>query len=152
VAPGFDEAAAMKVRSVVGVIVGGVVDIVATNVFGIPLVIYVMYRDHLAGAGAARALASAITSDPSIVVTMMVLGGVASVLGGYTAAWIAGRSFLVIGAFSAWFCTVFGIMSLVHDDAGTSLLQHLGGLVLSPALGLLGGYVRSLQTRRVVRA
>jgi hypothetical protein len=140
----------MKVRSIVGVLVGGVVDIVATNVFALPVVMYVMFRDHLIGAGAAQTLARTITSDPSLVATTMVLGAVASVLGGYMAAWIAGRSHLLIGALSAYLCTAFGIMSLFHDTAGASLLQHLGGFMLSPALGLFGGYLRLLQTRRRV--
>jgi hypothetical protein len=80
------------------------------------------------------------------------LGALASVLGGYTAAWIAGRSHLLIGALSAYLCTAIGIVSLLHGTPGVSLVQHLGGFVLSPALGLLGGYLRSLQTRRVARA
>jgi hypothetical protein len=97
-------------------------------------------------------LARTISSDPSLVATMMVFGALASVLGGYTAAWIAGRSHLLIGALSAYLCTAIGIVSLLHGTAGVSLVQHLGGFVLSPALGLLGGYLRSLQTRRVARA
>jgi hypothetical protein len=154
VAPPADEDFIMKTRSVVGVLVGGVVDIVATNIFALPVVMYVMSRDHLigAGAGATQTLVRTITSDPSLIATTMVLGSLASVLGGYTAAWIAGRSHLLIGALSAYLCTVFGIVSLFHDTAGASLLQHLGGFVLSPALGLLGGYLRLLQMRRVARA
>ena len=139
----------MKTRSIVGVIAGGVVDILATNVFALPVVMYVIFRDHLVGAGAGAALPRTIASDPSLVATMLVLGALASVLGGYTAAWIAGRSHLVIGALSAYLCTVFGIVSLFHDTTGASLVQHLGGFALSPALGLLGGYLRSLQRRRV---
>jgi hypothetical protein len=143
----------MNMRSIVGVLVGGVVDIVATNIFALPVIMYVVLRDHPVGAGAAQALARAIGADPSLVATTMVLGGLASVLGGYTAAWIARRNYLLIGALSAYLCTMFGIVSLVHDTAGAaSLGQHLGGLVMSPALGLLGGYLRSLQMRRVARA
>ncbi len=59
---------------------------------------------------------------------------------------------MVIAALSAYLCTVFGIVAFFHDTAGASLMQHLGGFVLSPALGLLGGYLRSLQTRRVAHA
>jgi hypothetical protein len=142
----------MKIRSVVAVLVGGVVDIVATNIFVFPVGVYVVIRDHLVGVGASQTLTRTISSDPSLVATTMVLGALASVIGGYTAAWIAGRSPLLIGALSAYLCTVFGIVSLLHDTTGAPLLQHLGGFVLSPALGLLGGYVRSLQTRRVARA
>ena len=142
----------MKTRSIVGVLVGGVVDIVATNIFAIPVVMYVVFRDHPVGSDASQALARTISSDPSLVATMMVLGALASVLGGYTAAWIARRNHLLIGALSAYLCVASGIVSLAHGIPGVSLLQHLGGLVLSPALGLLGGYLRSLQTRRVARA
>lgn len=142
----------MSFRSIVGVLVGGVVDIFATNVFALPVAMYVMVRDHLAGPDAGQALARTIGSDPSLLATMMILGCLASVLGGYTAAWIAGRSHLLVGGLSAYLCTAFGIASLFHDAPGVSLLQHLGAFVLSPALGLLGGYLRSLQTRRVARA
>ena len=141
----------MKARSIVGVLLGGVVDIFATNAFALPLVMYVMARDHLVGAGPDQ-LARAMSADSSLVTTMMLLGALASVLGGYTAAWIAGRNQRLVGALSAYLCTAFGILSLVHGTPGVSLLQHLGGFLLSPALGLFGGYLRSLQTRRVARA
>ncbi len=139
----------MKTRSVVGVLAGGVIDIVATNIFAIPVVMYVIVRDHPVGAdGLTRALAA----EPALMATMMILGALASVLGGYTAAWIARRNHLLIGALSAYLCVASGIVALVHGTPGVSLIQHLGGLALSPALGLLGGYLRSLQSRRVVRA
>jgi hypothetical protein len=142
----------MNARSIAAVLVGGVVDIAATNVFALPLVMYVVFRDHPAGPDATQTLLHTISSDPALVATSMVLGGLASVLGGYVAAWMAGRSHLLIGALSAYLCTAFGIAALVHGTPGVSLLQHLGGFTFSPALGLLGGYLRSLQTRRVARA
>ena len=143
----------MNMRSTVGVLVGGVVDIVATNIFALPVIVYVMVRDHPVGACAAQTLARVIGADPSLVATTMLLGGLASVLGGYTAAWIARRNHLLIGALSAYLCMISGIVALVHDTTGAApLVQHLGFLVLSPALGLLGGYLRSLQMRRVARA
>ena len=142
----------MNARSIAAVLVGGVVDIAATNVFALPLVVYVVFRDHPVGPDAVQTMLHTISSDPALVATSMFFGCLASVLGGYTAAWMAGRNQLLVGALSAYLCTAFGIASLVHGTPGVSLQQHLGSFVLSPALGLLGGYLRSLQSRRVARA
>jgi hypothetical protein len=143
----------MKARSVVGVLVGGVVDIVATNVFALPVVIYALLKYRLVGSpGGAQTLVNAVGSDPSLYVTMWFLGAAASVLGGYTAAWIARRSELLIGALSAYLCTALGVASLVHVASGTLLAQHLAALLVSPMLGVLGGYLRRMQTHRAVRA
>jgi len=143
----------MKSRPIVGVLVGGVVDIVATNLFALPVVLYAMAKFQVFGSpDAAHKLPLLMGGDPALFATMSVLGATASALGGYTAAWIARRNELLVGALSAYLCASFGIAALIHDTSGTPLVQHLAGFLLSPALGLLGGYVRQLQTRRLVRA
>jgi hypothetical protein len=147
------EISEVKARPVVGVLVGGIVDILATNVFAAPVVIYVLLTHHLVGApDGAQSLARIVGSDPSLGVAMWFLGGAASVLGGFTAAWIARGNELLVGALSAYLCTVFGVAALSQATSGTSLALHLAGFLVSPLLGALGGYLRRLQTRRAVHA
>ena len=143
----------MNTRSVVGVIAGGVVDIAATNIFAIPVVVIALVKYHPVGSGGSTAFMRTLSADPSLSVTMMCLGGLASVLGGYTAALIARQNPLLVGALSAYLCVAFGVVGLAQDTTHTAALwQHVAGFFISPALGLLGGYLRSLQIRRVATA
>jgi hypothetical protein len=143
----------MNGRAVAGVIVGGIVDILATNLFAMPVALWALLKYHLLGLpDAAQTLGHVVVADPAIATTMWFLGAAASVLGGYTAAVIARRRELLTGALSAYLCTAFGIAALVHDTSGTPLVLHVISLLVSPVLGLLGGYLRLLQTRRVAHA
>ena len=135
-------------RTIVGVIVGGVVDIVTSGLFALPVMMYALVKYQAAGSpDASQIVMQGLAGDPVLISIGFVTGSLASILAGYVAAWIARGSELVVGAGSAYLCVALGVLSLVHGASG-SLALHLLGFVLSPALGLLGGYLRSLQIRR----
>ncbi len=139
----------MKRVSFKGVAIGNVLDIVASNLVMIPVLIYVLASaktgsppDH----GAASVTEALKTSDVFLAASS-IFGGLCSILGGYVSARIAKHDEVLNGTLSSILCIGFGIYTVVN---GTShLWLHLLYLLLSPALGALGGYLRSRQTARL---
>jgi hypothetical protein len=135
----------MKRVSFKGVAIGNVVDIVASNVVMVPVVIYLVASaktgsppDH--GAGSAT---EALKTSNVFLAASTILGGLCSILGGYVSARIAKHDEVLNGALSSVLCIGFGVYGVVN---GTSRLWlHLLYLPLSAALGALGGYLRSRQ-------
>ncbi len=139
----------MKRVSFKGVAIGNVVDIVASNVVMVPLAIYVLASaktGSLPDHGAASVTEALKTSDIFLAASS-ILGGLCSILGGYVSARIAKHDEVLNGTLSSILCTGFGIYAVV---SGTGhLWRHLFYLLLSPALGALGGYLRSRQNARI---
>lgn len=134
-----------------GVVVGGIVDIVATNIFGIPLVAYAMRNIEVAHTPKDQLTAAVIASlhaSPGLATAQFLIGTACSVLGGYVAAWLARHDERLNGALSAWLCIASGLYgtATMHGTPGTIWLQ-LADFVLAPAAGLVGGYLRHLQIR-----
>lgn len=125
-----------------GVAIGNIVDIVATNIVMTPIMIYI-----LASAGAASLpdhdSANLLQASTVYVAASSILGGVCSVLGGYVSARIAARDELLNGALASILCIGFGVYAVINGT-GRLWLDVLD-LPLSPALGALGGYLRSRQ-------
>ena len=82
-------------------------------------------------------------------VSYAILGGVCSVLGGYVSARIAKHDELLNGANSSILCVGGGTYAVISGSAADDLWMHLVCLPLSPALGALGGYLRSRQAARI---
>jgi hypothetical protein len=140
----------MRIRSIVGVLVGGVTDILATNLFTIPLVIYVMATHDLQrqpSDQSTRQLVAVMHDSTGIQIATWVFGLCASAFGGYIAARIAQRDEVKYGALSSWLCIGFGIYGLVKPQLPLPWWQHLLAFVLSPLCGALGGYLRLRQAR-----
>ena len=141
----------MKRVSIVGVLVGGVVDVIATNIVAIPLMLDVMSRHdfaHVPKDQLGAAIAAATQSDPLYTLSAWLLGALASVFGGYIAAAIAKRAEVLNGALSCWLCVAIGILGLVRPmPAGAPLAQLILAFIASPLLGAAGGYVRTAQLR-----
>jgi hypothetical protein len=136
--------------SVKGVVVGGVLDIGATFVFSVPLTAVAMVQLGLTGLPEPERTAAVMkTMGPgsSYYVVGLLLGSACSILGGYVAARIAKHDERLNGALSAWLCMLSGIYSWVTGAYPATVLAHLGFLVLSPAVGALGGYLCE-RTRR----
>lgn len=145
----------MKPISIPGVIIGGVADIVGTNVLAFPLMVAVMVplAPSLHGASHAQitaAMTAAIHGSSALTVIQWIPGILGSLLGGYVAAWIARHDMLLNGALSAWLCILIGIYSLLHQSNAVPLYEHILLLVGSPVLGLFGGYLRFIQMRAAV--
>jgi len=138
-----------------GVIVGGVVDIVSTGVFALPLTLYIMVKFNLVRVPPDQiqiAMAAAIHTSLVLSILQYMPGIVGSILGGYVAAVIAKHNDLLNGALSAFLCVAFGIYAWVTMKMSVPAYQHVLGFVMSPALGMLGGYLRFAQKNSRVSA
>lgn len=139
----------MRKLSLAAITVGGIVDIVATTLLAIPLVVYAFVESGLSGLPPAEqtdALARAMEGSSGLQIAGWALGVLASMLGGYVAARIARREEVLHGAISAFLCVAIGIYSLAFGSGGNHVWQHVAGFVLSPALGAFGGYLRQRRT------
>jgi hypothetical protein len=138
----------IKDISVTGIALGATSDIAATNLLLVPVAIVFFVRlaqSSLTPAERTAAFTRAISDDPRLYLLGMVLGGAASVFGGWVAARMARRAELMNGALSAIACVGFGIYGMATRADTVPLWQHFTFLVLSPALGALGGAIRQRQ-------
>jgi hypothetical protein len=69
------------------------------------------------------------------------------VFAGYLAALIAKQKELASGALSAWLWITVGMLSLFSRKLFLGIWLDLLSLLLSPVLGLIGGYLRRAQIR-----
>lgn len=146
----------MKKISINGVLLGGIADIVATNLLMIPLFVYVA-RQIDVGQFPANRMSHMITLDihasPELYSIQAAIGIFCSGLGGYVAAWLARHDQLLNGALSSWLCICLGLYSLLSGIHESSMAMLVIGLLVSPVAGLAGGYVRLKQsTSKLERA
>ncbi len=138
----------MKKLSILGAFVGGIVDIVSTNVLAPPLVVIAMTRldwTHMSKDQVTAAVTTSMQSDLSLMIAGFFVGVAGSLLGGYVAAVIAKHDEALNGAISAWLCVTIGMFGWALGAAKVPVIYHLSAFVLSPAFGALGGYIRVLQ-------
>ena len=122
------------------VLVGAAIDIAASTVTGIALVVVAALLTGPAAGGAEESVAR-LSESWTFLMISMVLGGACTVLGGYVAGRIARHSFLKHALVAGALSLVIGI-ALFHGDDGpyAGLLAFLGyGLHLP--LALLGGWL-----------
>ena len=114
--------------SVWGVFVGGVVDVVATNAFNLVVILLWVLPSAFASSGieAVALMAKAVIHDARLFWAAFAVGGLCSVLGGYVAARIAGRSAVLNGALAAWRCVGLGLWGAMTPSVGavTGSLAH----------------------------
>ena len=141
----------MKKVSLKGVVVGSILDIVATNIVMIPLAVYVTSTLIKAGAardGLATAVMATINSNPVYFIASQLLGAACSVLGGYVAAKVAKHDEIVNGALAAILCVGSGIYSYASGTSPTPLWQHIIYWMVSPSLTAFGGYLCLRRTQK----
>jgi len=136
--------------SLPAVAAGGVVDIVATNLAVMPLFIGVLAAQTPAAKPALsnEAIAVAMQSSPLLFSAALVLGSLCSILGGWAAARLAQRAESLHGALSSFLCVGLGIYAWIKGSPSIGTFQHLAFLVLSPALGAIGGILQARQRER----
>ena len=140
--------------SVKGVLVGGTVDVVTSMLLGIPFALYArttLNLSHIPRGQVGIAVAAVIRGSAPLYIGELLTGLTCSALGGYVAAWLAGHDELLNGALSAFLCVSQGIYSLASGKDSHPLLLQVLMFVSSPALGLLGGYLRLKQTRAQIQ-
>jgi len=122
--------------SLKGVVMGNITDIVATYIVMLPLMIYFAVSSGLPPV-------KIFKESTVLYVSYAILGGVCSVLGGYVSARIAKHDELLNGALSSILCVGGGMYAVISGSAADDLWMHLVFLPLSPALGALGGFLRT---------
>jgi hypothetical protein len=132
-----------------GVLIGAVVDVVASQVLGIALTVAITVSLLAGGMPKAEVPAALVSSLQHgwPFMAMLTVGSGCSILGGNLAALIARRGELLNGALSAVLCMAIGLYTLTHGKSAGALIRDVVLFVLSPALGTLGGYLR-LRTKR----
>jgi len=127
------------------IIVGGVVDVGASIVLGIPLVFYVLSQSGIssgAGANAGTSVVAAIHDSPTLRSVQLLIGAACSILGGYVAARIAPRDRFVNALLASWLCVGLGVYSIAPGRSGQPLWESLLLLLSTLACYALGGYLR----------
>lgn len=143
-----------KKVSFLGFIVGSLVDIVGTNIWGVFITIYVLISFNLLAM--AQSSPGEITgriytifkTDPVVFSANLIVGSLFSILGGYISASIAKHDELLNGALSSFLCVGSGLISFFINPQSTSILLVIISLVLSPLLAMFGGFLRLKQQIR----
>jgi|RhiMetdeSRZDD1v2_1073273.scaffolds.fasta_scaffold1432961_1 hypothetical protein len=145
----------MEIRkkvSILGFVIGSVVDIIGTNIWGVFMTIYVMLSYNLFQTAASSPteltakVLNIFQTDPLIFSVNFIVGAMFSILGGYIGAYIAKHDELLNGALSSFLCVLSGIYGLFSGSHPVYLiLLEILALVISPLLGMLGGYLRLKQ-------
>ena len=139
----------MRRISIAGVLVGGIVDFIVTNVLQNVLEFSVAATHHLADLPPGQigtALEKIFSGDPMLRLVAWLLSAVGLVIAGFVAASIAKHDEPLNGALSAFIYLLGGVYAWVR--AGDA---HVGDILLllsSLAIGALGGYLRMVQVRR----
>jgi hypothetical protein len=138
----------MKI-SVLGVLVGGVVDVVSSILAELPFSLYVAFKAVNAaqrvGPHASEAVSTALHASTPLHLVELFVGALCSVLGGYVAATIAKRHERLNGTLSCYLCVGVGVLSMVVGLSKDPLWQQALLLLASPAFGFVGGDLRLRQ-------
>lgn len=128
----------MSSISIKGIIVGALFDAVASLVLGAGLVIAIV-----ASTGVGNIEDASIAYSGTVAVVSYAISGGTSVLAGYIAARIAGRGELINGTLASLVCVVI-VTGFTLADMDTATIVEF---VITPLLGLFGGYLRLRQVR-----
>lgn len=133
-------------RAFFAVVAGGVFDIVSSGLVG-AFIAFIAFKQSQPGAALdAQQFTEFIETNASLRAILVVSGGLVSIAAGYLAAYIAKRSEYLIGALSSFLCVGQGIIEITSGRSTHSVPYMALELLLSPVLGLLGGYLRKRQT------
>ena len=134
----------MKV-SILGVLVGGVVDVVTSVLGGLPFALYSTFKldpSQRVGPHSSEAVSAAIHGNLPLYSAQLAVGLLCSILGGYVAAAIAKRHERLNGTLSCYLCVGMGIVAMsLGLERDPRWIQFLM-LAASPALAFVGGDLR----------
>ena len=143
----------MRRISLKGVLLGGIADVFATNIFLIPVMVYVTSQFDVMHMSQAQLQAAVMNSiqKSSVIQTIQVTVGLAcSVLGGYVGALLAKHDEVLNAGLTSFLCVGIGIYSLAHSAGPGTMKEHLLVTVASPFVAALGGCIRLAQKRQAV--
>jgi hypothetical protein len=137
----------MKI-SVLGVLVGGGVDVVSSVLAGLPFSLYMAIKIDPAqrvGPHASEAVSAVLHASAPLHLVELLVGLLCSILGGYVAAAIAKSHERLNGALSCYLCVGIGILSMAVGLSKDPLWQQALLLFASPAFAFVGGDLRLRQ-------
>jgi hypothetical protein len=143
-----------KKVSILGFMIGSIVDIVGTNIWAIFVTIYVLVSYNLlqsavsSPTAATEKVLTIFQTDPAIFSANFIAGSLFLVIGGYVGAFIAKHDELLNGALSSFFCVLLGVYGIFNSSNSTPILLQLLLLIVSPLLAMSGGYLRLKQKSR----
>jgi hypothetical protein len=132
------------------VLIGGIIDVVGSFVLGLIITLGAMSKLDLSRVPKDQVqatVAAALYANRSLQIGLMVMGLGFSLIGGYIAAAIAKHDEILNGGLSTLLCLCIGIYVLTTGKDMNPAWMKASGMVLAPAMALLGGFLRSLQTR-----
>jgi hypothetical protein len=135
----------MKKISLNAVLAGGIADLLVTNLLSIPFIAFVVVNAGLARLPKEQvqaALMSTIHANGALHAMQLLLGLIATGIGGYVAAWIAKRDAVLHGALASWTCVALGIYSILSGENSTPAAMTLGLMFASVVCAAFGGYLR----------
>lgn len=134
--------------SLKGVLIGSITDIVASNIFQLPLAIYVtvqLTNEPISSEQMNDAVMLALKNDPIYFTAGVIIGGLCSVMGGYIAGIIAKHNEVLNGALASFLCVLSGIYAMVGGGSVYAWWQHIFFIFLSILLSSLGGFIKYRQ-------
>lgn len=134
--------------SIVGVLAGGIIDIIASNILTLPIGVYLLSKisADTAPDRVPDAMISAMHAQPLLYALQLLVGLGCTVLGGYAAAWIARREETLNGVLASWAGVAVGIYAVASGKSTDPLLLQILLLLVTPPFSLLGGWLRLRQT------
>ena len=121
----------------VAVVIGAAVDLGATTLTGIILVIALSMHSQY---GSVQEMLVQLNSDWSFLMTSMLLGGACTVLGGYVAGRLARHSFLTHALVAGLLSLAIGLIIFPPDDGPYAGIVALLGYGSHLPLAALGGW------------
>ena len=134
-----------------GVLIGGIIDVVASVVFSLPLAIYVVFKLDLSRLPPNRmysAIISALHGNLRFHIGQSIIGLTCSAIAGYVAAQLAKHDELLNAGFSSFLCVALFLYSVASGKDAHPLPLEIATLLAGPAFGVLGGYLRVVQKRK----
>jgi hypothetical protein len=128
--------------SVKAVLIGGIVDIVASLVIGLLIALYAMCKFGALTGPSAQATLARVNASVPLRLAQLAVGLLCSLLGGYVAGWVAKHDELLNAGLSAFLCVALGIWVILSGIASDPLWLQVLLLVASPGLAVVGGELR----------
>jgi hypothetical protein len=123
----------------------------------IPVIVYILATkgiQYLPKAQQQSAMVAALHANPLLYASTLFIGGGCSILGGYVAAWIARRDYIIVGVMSSFLCVGSELFFRLTgpSEFNEALWLEILFLLASPAFGALGGYLRSLGQQEIAES
>ncbi len=141
--------------SIKGVVVGGLVDVGSSLIFGLILGLVLAFKIHAQHLRADQIHKATVTVQSANHWLYWSIGLLCSVLGGYVAARIARHDAMLNGAFSAWLCLLLELIVFAWDHLHSARSFAMGTVWTQPLLmggailcGFVGGWLARARTQR----